>query len=53
MSDQLQALATLTPEKEPRYRVNRRLGWAPEAVYVFCRREKSLVFDGHWITSHR
>lgn len=42
MSDQLQALATSTPEKEPRDPLNRRPGWVPGPGYMCFPEEKNL-----------
>jgi hypothetical protein len=46
VSGQLQAPAALPPEKEPRYPLDKRLGW-PQSLYESYGEEKNLASAGN------
>jgi len=47
---QLQTPSTLHTVKEPLIPTEQETGWAPESVWTFCRRQKSLTFAGSQTT---
>jgi hypothetical protein len=56
VSDQVQTLAALAPVKEPLVPSGEKSGWAPQPVWMFWRKEKSLTPAGNqsqilWLTS--